>query len=155
MLLRTDAAERLAVEESAAPAGRRPFLSGSEVVDVAEHDVPHRLALGDCDRETEVPQPPLGVHGSVDRVDHDVQLGGAEHALAELLRHERELQPVPVEVLEPGDNRALGGVVDRRRVVAALAGGDHRLALDAGRQLVQRARDVLRGSAKGVEPGLH
>ena len=60
-----------------------------------------------------------------------------------------------MELLEPRDDGPLGGIVDRGRVVAALPGGDHRLALDAGRQVVQHARDVLRCGAKGVEPGLH
>ena len=59
-----------------------------------------------------------------------------------------------MELLEPRDDGPLGGIVDRRRVVAAL-GGDHWLPLDAGRQVVQHARDVLRCGAKGVEPGLH
>ena len=60
-----------------------------------------------------------------------------------------------MDVLKLSDDGPLGSVVDRRRVVASLAGGDHRLALDAGRQVVQHARDVPRCGAKGVEPGLH
>ena len=153
--LRTNRAERAAVELRATTLRGRPLLAGPEVVHVAEHDVPHRRALGDRNREAEVPQSPLGVHRPVDRVDHDVQLGGAERALAELLRDERELVPVPMELLEPSDDGPLGGIVDRRRVVAALAGCDDGLPLDPGRKLVQHARDVLRRGAKGVEPGLH
>jgi hypothetical protein len=60
-----------------------------------------------------------------------------------------------VEVLEPRDHRALGGIVDRGRVVAALAGGEHGLALAARRQLVEDAADVRSSRPAELEPGLH
>jgi hypothetical protein len=41
------------------------------------------------------------------------------------------------------EDRALGGGVDRRRVVAALARADDRLALGTRRQLAQHPRDVV------------
>ena len=42
------------------------------------------------------------------------------------------------------EDHALGRGVDRRRLVAALAGADDRLALGAQRQLGEHARDVVR-----------
>ena len=54
-----------------------------------------------------------------------------ERALAELLGDEREA--ARSSALEPGDDGVLGGGVDRRRVVAALAAPQHGLALDPGR----------------------
>ena len=76
-------------------------------------------------------------------------VAGAEDALAELLRDERE---VLVELLEPVHDRRLGGRVDRGRVVAALAGGEHGLALDAGRQLGEHAAYVADRVAAHLEP---
>ena len=77
----------------------------------------------------------------------------AEDALAELLRDEHE---VGVERLEPGDDGGLGGRVDRGRVVAALARPEHRLALDARRQLREHEVDVGDAVAAELEPvGAH
>ena len=80
------------------------------------------------------------------------RLPAPEDALAELLRDEREAL---VERLEPVHDRGLGGRVDRRRVVAALALGQHGLALDARRQLREHRLDVADRVAADVEPRLH
>ena len=73
----------------------------------------------------------------------------AEGPLAELLRDEHEVR---VERLEPGDDGILGGRVDRGRVVAALALPEHRLALEAGRQLARARLDVRDAVAAELEP---
>ena len=52
-------------------ADRRELLAGAEVVDEAEADVGHRLAVGDGDRERVGGDRPAHVHRAVDRVDHD------------------------------------------------------------------------------------
>ena len=70
-VLRPHRAESLAVEKGARSALGRPLLARPEVVDVAEHDVAHRPALGDGEREREERDPALRVHRSVDRIDDD------------------------------------------------------------------------------------
>ena len=60
-----------------------------------------------------------------------------------------------VELLQPVHDRRLRRRVDRGRVVAALAGLEHGLALDAGRQLRQHRLDVADRVAADVEPRLH
>jgi len=155
MVLRPNAAERPAVELRAASARRRPLLPRAEVVDVAEDDVAHPRPLRHGDRETEVSQPSLRVDRTVDRIDDDACLGLAEGALAELLGDEQELVALRVQLLEPRDDRPLGRIVDRGCVVSADARCEHRLALDARRQLVEDAPDVSRRRAAGLEPRPH
>ena len=146
-------AEPGAVQEGAAAALGRPLLAGAEVVDVAEDDVAHRGAVGDGEREGEEGDVALGVQRAVDRVADDApRLPAPEDALAELLRDEREAL---VERLEPVHDGGLGGRVDRGRVVAALAGLQHGLALDARRQLGEHRLDVAHRVAADVEPRLH
>ena len=95
----------------------------------------------------------LGVQRAVDRIDDDAPgLPAPEDPLAELLGDERE---VLVERLEPVHDRGLSGGVDRRRVVAALALGEHGLALDSGRQLGEHGLDVADGVAAHLEPRFH
>ena len=77
---------------------------------------------------------------------------GPEHPLAELLGDERE---VLVERLEPVHDRGLGGRVDRRRVVAALAlastgSRSTRVGSSASTRL-----DVADRVAAHLEPRLH
>ena len=57
-----------------------------------------------------------------------------------------------VEPFEAREDRALGRRVDRRRVVAALAGADDRLAVGARRQLGEHAAHVLDRCAAEGEP---
>ena len=136
-VLRSLRAEPRSVEERAAPAFGGPLLARAEVVDVAEHDVAHRRALGDGEREREERDAALRVHRAVDRVDDDSALSAcAERAHAELLRDEHE---VLVESGESRDDGVLGRLVDRGRLVAALAEPQHRLALGPRRQS-RRAR---------------
>jgi hypothetical protein len=153
LVLRPDRAQAGAVQERAAAALGRPLLAVAEVVDVAEDDVAHRLPLRDREREREEGNVALGVQRAVDRVADDApRLAGAEDALPELLRDERE---VLVERFQPVDDRGLGGRVDRGRVVAAFAGLQHGLALDPGRQLLEHAPDVADCLAADLQPGLH
>jgi hypothetical protein len=49
-------------------------------------------------------------------------------------------------------DRPLGGVVDRRRLVPAEAGAEDRLALGAPGHLSEHARDVLARPAAGFQP---
>ena len=94
--------------------------------------------------------PALRVHRAVDRVDDDPQrAAGAERALAELLRDEHEVR---AERLEPRDDGVLRRSVDRGRVVAALAGPEHRLALVPRRQPLEDRLDVRDAVATEPEP---
>ena len=152
-VLRPQRPQTRAVEERAAAALGRPLLTRTEVVDVAEDDVVHRRAVGDGEREREEGDVPLCVQRAVDRVADDAPApAAAEDALAELLRHERE---IPVELLEPPDDGRLGGRVDRSRVVAADAQPEHRLALDSSRQFGEHRLDVADRGAADVEPRRH
>src|SRR5207244_2741353 len=80
LLLRAHRAERLAVEKGAAATRRRPLLARAEVVDVAEDDVVHRLALRDRERHGEVRQAALRIQRAVDRVEHHAQRPAAAAA---------------------------------------------------------------------------
>jgi len=102
-----------------------------------------------------VPQAPLGVHRSVDRIDDDTRLGLAECPHPQLLRDEQEVVSLGVELLQQRDDRALGGIVDRGRLISADAGGQHRLALLPRRQVLQHPADVPRRRAADLEPGRH
>ena len=105
----------------------RPLLAGAEVVDVSENDVAHRRPVGNREREREERDPALRVHRSVDRIDdHDSRPPASELARPELLGDEHEALPGR---LEARDDRVLGRLVDRGRVVAALATTKDRLAL--------------------------
>ena len=66
-------ARRAARRSAYAPSPRRAVHSSprAEVVDVAEDDVVHRLAVGDGDREREERDAALRVQRAVDRVDDD------------------------------------------------------------------------------------
>ena len=152
-LSRLDRPQQRLVEERALAAAGRPLLAGAEVVDEAERDVSHRRPFGDRDREREERDSPLGVDRAVDRVDDD-HVGrclDARRADAELLGHEREVRTRGVE---PLDDDPLGGGVDRRRVVPALADADYLLTLGTRRQLGEHAVDVLdRGPARSQPVG--
>ena len=90
-----------------------------------------RASVGNGKGKGEKGDVALGVEGAVDRVADDAPgLAASEDPLAELFGDERE---VLFERLEPVHDCGLGRRVDRGRVVAALALGEHRLALDAGR----------------------
>ena len=60
--------------------------------------------------------------------------------------------PAVGQLLEPRHRQALGAVVDRRRVVAALALADHRLAVIPGRQLQQQPAHVGGDGLAELEP---
>ena len=83
----------------------------------------------------------------------DPRPAGPERALAQLLGHEPEVDPARVQRLELRDGRLLGALVHDRRVVAALAAADHRLAVVAGRHVGERDLDVRRDAAAELEPG--
>ena len=53
---------------------------------------------------------------------------------------------------EAREDDALGGLVDRGRLVAAAAAADHRLPLDARRQVGEHAAHVLGGGTAEGEP---
>ena len=76
----------------------------------------------------------------------------SEPAAPELLRDEHE---VLVERGEPLDDRVLGRLVDRSRVVSALAPPQHGLALGARRQLLEHGADVGDAEPAGLEPRGH
>ena len=57
-----------------------------------------------------------------------------------------------VDLFEPSEDRALGCRVDRRCLVAALAGADDRLTVGAQRQLDEHAAHVLDRRAAEAEP---
>ena len=145
--------ERRAVEPgTGAPLGN-PLLARAEVEDVAEGDVVHRRSVGDGDREGEERDPALGVDRAVDRVDDDDRApSGAECPDAELLRDERQ---VGAERLEAAHDRVLRAVVDGGRVVAALTGSQHRLALEARRQPAEHVLDIVDRPAADGEPLRH
>src|SRR5205814_8671928 len=88
--------------------------------DVAEDDVVHRPAFRDGEREREEGDAALRVQRAVDRVDDDHRR--ADAVASDLLRDDR------AEAVEAGEDRLLGRRVDRRRLVAAPALADARLA---------------------------
>ena len=92
-LLRPLRAELDAVEECARTALGRPLLARPEVVDVAEHDVAHRRALRDREREREERDAALRVDRAVDGIDDDVSRLHPRRTMrcAELLGHEHEV----------------------------------------------------------------
>ena len=140
--------ERLAVQRRALAAPRDPLLAAAEVVDVAEVHVAHPLAVGNGDRDGEERDAALRVQRAVDRVDHDDGVAGAEPA--DLLRDDRD-----VELAEARDDRILGRLVDRGRLVAAEALPDDGLALGARRQLDEHAPHVVDRRAAQREPVGH
>ena len=138
--------EHGAVQARSHPSLGDPFLAATEVVDEAEDDVVHRVALGDRDRDGEERDAALRVQRAVDRVDHDP--GGAVADDADLLRDDRRA----LDFLQPREDHLLGRRVDRSRLVAALAVADDRLPLGARRQLLEHAAHVLDRLAAEREP---
>ena len=135
--------ERLAVQRRAFAAPRDPLLAAAEVVDVAEVHVAHPLAVGDRDRDREERDAALRVQRAVDRVDHDDG------------RRPLPSRPTSSETIvtssmlaQARDDRVLGRLVDRRRLVAAEPLTDDRLALGARRQLLEHAAHVARPHAR-------
>ena len=145
LVLRPHRAERLAVEARAFAARGRPLLAAAEVVDEAEVDVVHRPAVRDGDREGEERDAALRVERAVDRVDHENGVGAFEDP--DLLRDDRSAGRA-----EALDDRVLGRLVDRGRLVAALARAEHRLALGAGRHPLEHRLDVGDRRAAELEP---
>jgi hypothetical protein len=92
----------------------------------------------------------LALIDPVDRVEHHPDAGTVAPA-AELLRDEGELAAGSVQ---PGDDGSLDGPVDRRRVVAAHPGAQHRLPVGAVRQLGQDGAHVFHRQAAGREPAI-
>jgi hypothetical protein len=124
-----------------------PLLAGAEVVDVAEEDVPHGLAVGHGERHRKERDLALRVERAVDRVDDHHRAPGAE--ASDLLGDDRD-----VEVAKVREDCVLGRLVDGRRLVAAETLPDDRLTLGAARQLLEDAPDVLgRGAADGEPVG--
>ena len=88
----------------------------------------------------------LRVQRAVDRVDDDREAPVAQHA--DLFAD--ELHVLAAEAVE---DHTLRSLVDRRRVVTALAVPDHRLALGPAGQLLEHARDVVaRGTTERASP---
>ena len=137
--------ERRAVATRALAFRRRPLLAGPEVVDVAEEDVVHRLPVGDGDREREERDAALRVQRAVDRVDDDRV--AARPFDADLFADDGHV--FAAEALE---DHALGGRVDRGRLVAALARADDRLALSPTGQLGEHRLHVGARRAAEREP---
>ena len=109
------------------------------------------LPRRDCERKREEGDAPLGVQAPVDRVADDHRaVAVAEDPPSQLLGDEREAGAL--DRLQPLDHGRLGRGVDRRRLVAALAGADAGLALDAGRQCVEHATHRRRRVAADPEP---
>ena len=81
-----------------------------------------------------------------------------KRSFAQLLGNQVELVAVGVQALEQHDDGALGGGVDRGRLVAALTVSGDRLALDPAGQLDQHPlhlgdrvrRNQLQGSGPGI-----
>jgi hypothetical protein len=146
LILRPHRAERLTVQVSAIASARSPLLARAEVVDEAEDDVVHRLPLRDRDREGEERDAALGVERAVDRVDDDERQPRHPDA-ADFLRDNRACS-----VAHTGEDDLLGGPVDRRRVIAAEAFPDHRLALGARGHPREHSVDVRNGGAAEFQP---
>ena len=145
--------QRLAVEQDARAALRDPLLVGPEVEDVAELHVAHRVPGGDGDRDRVVGQAALGVHRAVDRVDDDQHVLRAEVDQPALLAQRAEPRAAVVELLELGEDRVLGALVDDQRLVAALAAVAGLLhALLRGGRLVEDAAQLRRRATRGAEP---
>ena len=122
---------------------------------VSEDDVAHERSLGDGDREGEERYAGLRVDAPVDRVHDDAtRRVGAESPFPELFRHEHELGAVPVQRLEPPDDRVLRREVDRDRLVAALPRANGSRPPFAGGQLPEQHADVAgRAAAQGKPVG--
>jgi hypothetical protein len=99
----------------------------------------------------------LRVHAPVDRVNDDHEAFGdlAEPPLAELLRHEREVDAVGVKRFEAGHNGSLRRLVDCSRLVSALAGSNARLPLGPRRQAGDDTPNSIRGLPADGEPVGH
>ena len=145
-----------AVQQGALAAPRDPLLVRPEVVHEAEHDVGHRVALRDGQREREMRQAALGVARPVERVDHDehrIARVEAEVDAAALLADGREPGAVRMEPLQPPEHGRLGSGVDLERAVAALpARARLTRALRGGRRGGEHAAQLLGGSARGGRP---
>ena len=79
------ARKRHAVELRALAAPRRPGLLRGEVADEGDGNIAHRRPVGDGDRDGVGGEAALGVHRTVDRVDHDAHRPATEVDLAALL----------------------------------------------------------------------
>ena len=135
-----------AVQEGAAAARRRPLLARCRSRRRSRTTTscivaPSATAIGDREERDAA----LGVQRAVDRIDDDAPASVAE--LADLLGDDRD-----VESLEALQDDALRRRVDRRRVVAALAVRDDRLAFRASRQLREHASHIGRRVAADGEP---
>ena len=102
----------------------------------SEHDVVHRLALRDGDRDREERDAPLGVERAVDRIDDDERPHLAAEPPDLLGDHGAR------DLAHAGENHVLGRLVDRRRLVAAEPRPDDRFALGSRRQPDEHVVDV-------------
>src|SRR5204862_2429869 len=110
-----------------------------------------RGPFGYGDREGEERDAALRIQAPVDRVEDDAGPVRAEGALAQLLGDERELGPGRMQIFEESDDRGLGGRVDRRRLVAALALTRDRLSFQPRREFLERS--IERGR-RGADVGV-
>ena len=112
----------------------------------AEHDVVHRLAFGNRDREGEKRDAALCVERSIDRVDDEErQRLGTEPA--DLLRDD-----CPGSLAHAREDRLLRGLVDRGRVVAAQPRSHDGLALGSRREPLEHRVDVGDRRAAELQP---
>ena len=112
----------------------------------AEDDVVHRLPFRDGDRDGEEGDAALGVERAVDRVDDDERQPRTPHA-ADLLRDDGACG-----LPHAGEDDLLGSFVDRRRLVAALARADDRLALHPRRQALEHGVHIRDGRPAEFQP---
>ena len=111
-----------------------------------EVDVAHGRPRRDGDGQREEANAALRVERAVDRVDDDVRAAVAE--LPGLLRHECHV----ADAGEAGEHHALGGGVDRGRVITALPCADDRFAVRPRRQVRQHVAHVAHRLAAEREP---
>ena len=116
--------DRMSVQGGALAAGRRELLAGAEVVNEAELDIGHRVAIGDRDRERVGGQGAADVHRAVDRIDDHpaLRLTLSDLELPALLAdREERVASCRSDLAELLEDDVLTAAVELQRHVAALA----------------------------------
>ena len=155
-LLRARAVEAASVEERALATPCRPLLAACRSRDEAEVDISHRGPFGHRDREREEGDPALRVHASVDRVDDDHEpLAASPNRRSPSSSDTSVKSAVGMKRFEARDNRALRGLVDRSRLVSALARLEGSARARRGSAARRAAPDGVRRLAADLEPVGH